>query len=155
MPDFFTFTFVAEPLTTLVNGILETESRHRGTKTLTGERLVAILREMVLREREPTGSWTSSAHQYDVHWASQVALLMNMFDAPGVKGFTPQIRDGPALCPVRDMPVAFGVVTPFHPTTGLHFHHVTRTVVVVRALVPNSAPAREQATLPGRRCTQP
>ena len=81
MPDFFTFTFVAEPLTTLVNGILETESRHRGTKTLTGERLVAILREMVLREREPTGSWTSSAHQYDVHWASQVALLMDMFDA--------------------------------------------------------------------------
>jgi hypothetical protein len=81
VPDFFTFTFVAEPLTTLVNGILETESRHRGTKTLTGERLVAILREMVLREREPTGSWTSSAHQYDVHWASQVALLMDMFDA--------------------------------------------------------------------------
>jgi hypothetical protein len=43
---------------------------------------VTILREMVRREREPTGSWTSSKHQYNVHWASQVALLMNMFDAP-------------------------------------------------------------------------
>jgi hypothetical protein len=69
---------------------------------------VTILREMVRREREPTGSWTSSKHRYNVHWTSQVALLMNMFDAPGVKGFTPQIRDGPALCPVRDMPVALG-----------------------------------------------
>jgi hypothetical protein len=76
VPDFFTFTFVAEPLTRLVNGILQT------TRNLTGEQLVAILREMVRREWEPTGNWTSSKHQYNVHWASQVALLMDMFDAP-------------------------------------------------------------------------
>ena len=75
VPDFFTFTFVAEPLTRLVNGILQTK------QDLTGKQLVAILRELVLREREPTGSWASTKHQYNVHWASQVALLMDMFDA--------------------------------------------------------------------------
>ena len=100
VPDFFTFTFVAEPLTRLVDGILQT------TRNLTGEQLVAILREMVRRERESTGNWTSSKHRYDVHWASQVALLMNMFDAPwtmwGISKVWPSVEpDFPRLPAVQ------------------------------------------------------
>ena len=93
--DWFTFTFVAEPVRRLVHGIEESWPGIKSPEAV-GEYVAAYLRIMIDQDRHPTGNWTSQPgfvagslayppekvrrrQAHNVHTAGQVTLLMDMF----------------------------------------------------------------------------